>query len=125
MKRRIKGESRAKRKLNKRLGIVLLALILLAVFGVGMVIGINAYVKSRIEEQILAEEEVLGLQDVDCILVLGCLVKNSGEPSHMPEDRLRRAVELYHAGVAIGPTEKTRQHDKLQRETGQDTRLRV
>lgn len=100
MKRRIKGESRAKRKLNKRLGIVLLALILLAVFGVGMVIGINAYVKSRIEEQILAEEEVLGLQDVDCILVLGCLVKNSGEPSHMLEDRLRRAVELYHAGVA-------------------------
>ena len=65
-----------------------------------MVIGINAYVKSRIEEQILAEEEVLGLQDVDCILVLGCLVKNSGEPSHMLEDRLRRAVELYHAGVA-------------------------
>lgn len=100
MKRRIKGESRAERKLNKRLGIVLLVLILLAVLGVGTIIGINIYVKSRIKEQILTEEDVLGLQDVDCILVLGCLVKNSGEPSHMLEDRLRRAVELYHAGVA-------------------------
>lgn len=100
MKRRIKGESRAERKLNKRLGIVLLVLILLAVLGVGTIIGINTYVKSRIKEQILTEEEALGLQDVDCILVLGCLVKNSGEPSHMLEDRLRRAVELYHAGVA-------------------------
>ena len=100
MKRRIKGESRAERKLNKRLGIVLLVLILLAVLGVGTIIGINTYVKSRIKEQILTEEDVLGLQDVDCILVLGCLVKNSGEPSHMLEDRLRRAVELYHAGVA-------------------------
>lgn len=100
MKRRIKGESRAERKLNKRLWMVLLVLILLAVIGVGTVIGINTYVKSRIKEQILTEEEALGLQDVDCILVLGCLVKNSGEPSHMLEDRLRRAVELYHAGVA-------------------------
>lgn len=96
----MKGESRAERKLNKRLGIVLLVLILLAVLGVGTIIGINTYVKSRIKEQILTEEDVLGLQDVDCILVLGCLVKNSGEPSHMLEDRLRRAVELYHAGVA-------------------------
>lgn len=100
MNRRTKGESRAERKLNKRLGIVLLALILLVVFGVGTVISINAYVKSRVKEQIVTQEEAITVQDVDCILVLGCLVKNNGEPSHMLEDRLRRAVELYHAGVA-------------------------
>lgn len=44
--------------------------------------------------------EEIQTQKADCILVLGCLVKNSGEPSHMLEDRLKRAVELYHAGVA-------------------------
>ena len=80
--------------------IVIFALILLLVFGTGVIFGINAYVKSRSEKRILTEEEVSGLQDADCILVLGCLVKNSGEPSHMLEDRLKRAVELYHAGVA-------------------------
>jgi len=72
----------------------------LVVLGIGIVFGINVYVKHKVSEQILSAESVNELAEVDCILVLGCLVKNSGEPSHMLEDRLRRAVELYQAGVA-------------------------
>ncbi len=65
-----------------------------------MMFGINAYIKNKTEKKLLSVESAPELKDVDCILVLGCLVKNGGEPSHMLEDRLRRATELYQAGAA-------------------------
>ena len=37
---------------------------------------------------------------MDCILVLGCLVRSEGNPSDMLADRLRRGVELYKAEAA-------------------------
>ena len=77
----------------------MLIVLFLVLFGMGVVFGINAYVKKRAGARIMSSEEIQ-TQKADCILVLGCLVKNSGEPSHMLEDRLKRAVELYHAGVA-------------------------
>lgn len=72
----------------------------LTILGIGAVLGINAYVKNKVSGRILSPEKAAELQDTDCIMVLGCLVKNDGEPSHMLEDRLRRAVELYQSGVA-------------------------
>jgi len=119
MKKRIRGERRAYRRENKErkkrlkpykpqvrrkckcrwLCIVLFVMFFFAVFGVTTVFGINAYVKKRGGALILTPEAAQS-KKADCILVLGCLVKNSGEPSHMLEDRLKRAVELYHAGVA-------------------------
>ena len=36
----------------------------------------------------------------DCIVVLGAKVNSNGKPSHMLEDRLRAAVELYKKGVS-------------------------
>lgn len=72
----------------------------LTILGIGAVLGINAYVKNKVSGRILSPEKATELQDTDCIMVLGCLVKNDGEPSHMLEDRLRRAVELYQSGVA-------------------------
>lgn len=77
--------------------ICLLALILV---GFVAVIGIDGYVTSSVSERIIPPEEAAELQDVDCILVLGCLVKDNGTPSDMLHDRLRRGVELYHAGAA-------------------------
>jgi len=38
--------------------------------------------------------------DADCILVLGCGIHEDGSPSHMLEDRLKRGIALYKAGVA-------------------------
>lgn len=100
-KKRLKPYMAKVRRTQKRKGIkVLLILVILAALGIGMVFCINAYVKKHVSNYLRMPEAALELQDIDCILVLGCLVKNSGEPSHMLEDRLKRAVELYHAGVA-------------------------
>ena len=46
-------------------------------------------------EALLTEEQAAQLQNVDCIIVLGCQVRSDGTPSHMLEDRLRRGVALY------------------------------
>ena len=72
----------------------------LAVLGVATVFGLSAMVKSTTKNQILSVEEAAALQDVDCILVLGCGVHDDGSPSDMLHDRLRRSVELYEAGAA-------------------------
>ncbi len=61
---------------------------------------VNAYVVSSAKKQIISSEEAAALTDVDCIIVLGCLVRPGGKPSDMLADRLRRGVELYESGAA-------------------------
>jgi vancomycin permeability regulator SanA len=61
---------------------------------------INSTVKLSTRDQLLSTDEAIQLDDVDCILVLGCLVKADGRPSDMLQDRLQRGVELYHKGAA-------------------------
>ena len=64
------------------------------------VLGTNIAVKASAKGQILSSQEAAQLQDVDCILVLGCGVRDDGTPSAMLEDRLKRAVELYQMGAS-------------------------
>ncbi len=64
------------------------------------VIGIDIYMRKSVEDQILTTEAAAELEDVDCILVLGCGVREDGSPSHMLRDRLNRSVELYESEVA-------------------------
>lgn len=64
------------------------------------IFGINALVKETVKDQILTPEAAAALEDVDCILVLGCGVHDDGSPSDMLHDRLRRSVELYELGTA-------------------------
>ena len=64
------------------------------------VFGVDSYVVFSTKSRILAPEDATTLENVDCIIVLGCQVKSDGIPSHMLEDRLRRGVELYHAAAA-------------------------
>lgn len=80
--------------------IALTVLASLTVIGAATVFGINAYVKGIGGDSILSAEEAAELNDVDCIVVLGCMVKSNGKPSDMLEDRLRRGIELYEAGAA-------------------------
>lgn len=61
---------------------------------------VNAYVKKSTEDRIKTPEEALEITDADCIIVLGCLVKENGVPSDMLGDRLKRGVELYKNGAA-------------------------
>ncbi len=86
---------------NKRtLCIVLTVCLAFATAGVALVFGVNAYVKSVGKQNLLTPEEATTLEGVDCILVLGCLVKDNGMPSDMLTDRLKKGIELYEQGVA-------------------------
>ena len=86
-----------KKRIWKR---IILCLLCLALIGGITVLGINGHVKKSTSGQILSPEEAAALTDIDCILVLGCYVHDSGRPSDMLADRLRRGVELYQSGVA-------------------------
>jgi len=88
---------RRKRRRRVRQAALLLCLALCA--GIAFA-GVNVYMARAEAPRILTPEEAARLEGVDCILVLGAKVMPSGAPSHMLEDRCRRAVELYDAGAA-------------------------
>lgn len=89
-----------KRKLPKGVVITLCVLLALGVSGVAAVFGINGWVMGSVSSRIVSEEQAAALQNVDCIIVLGCQVRSDGSPSHMLEDRLKRGVALYDLGAA-------------------------
>ncbi len=88
--------TKTKKILIRTLCILLALGILLA----AALLGINGYVKSVAKGRILTSQQAAALTDVDCILVLGCGVKDDGRPSDMLHDRLQRSVELYQLGAA-------------------------
>lgn len=89
-----------KKKAGKIIKKTILLLLTLGILGACAVFGIDAWVVHSTAERVLTPEEAAELEDVDCILVLGCLVKGEGQPSDMLTDRLRRGVELYKAEAA-------------------------
>ena len=80
--------------------VVLLLLMLLPILAVYAVLGVNAYVNGIGGSYIISPEEAVNLSDVDCIIVLGCKVKDNGDPSDMLADRLKRGIYLYKQGAA-------------------------
>ena len=84
----------------KGLKTALLALVVLGVLGGSTVFGIDAWVRWSVGRRILTEQQAASLQDIDCIVVLGCKVYDDGSPSAMLEDRLKRGVALYDLGAA-------------------------
>lgn len=86
-----------KKKAFKTILIILLCLVLV---GVATLFIINGYVKSVAKERILSVEEAADIDEVDCIIVLGCQVRDDGSLSHMLRDRLMRGLEVYNAGAA-------------------------
>jgi len=85
---------------KKLIKAVITLVLIVALLAAGGVVGINAYVKDQVSEKILTPEQAAVLENVDCILVLGCAVKDDGAPSAMLHDRLLRSVELYKADAA-------------------------
>ena len=85
---------------SKALKITLVALICVSFFVGISALAVSSYVVSSTQERIISESEALELDGVDCILILGCLVKSDGTPSDMLADRLKRGVTLYKNGVA-------------------------
>ncbi|MDD3186469.1 MAG: ElyC/SanA/YdcF family protein [Anaerostipes sp.] len=70
------------------------------VIGVALIFGINGYVVNSQKKNIILANEAKNKDQIDCILVLGCLVHKNGTMSYMLRDRMNRAVELYKNGVA-------------------------
>ena len=85
------------RKITMKILSVLLTICLLSAI---TVFGMNFYVIKSADKYILSLEEVQKLEDVDCILILGCLVKRDNTPSKMLQDRLTVGVSLYKLNVA-------------------------
>lgn len=79
---------------------ILIVLICVVVVGAVAALSINAYVKGSVKDRLLSPQEAAKLENVDCILVLGCMVHDDGSPSHMLEDRIKRGIELYKLGAA-------------------------
>ena len=89
--------TQTRRKLFQKL---MLALLVLCFLGAGLVFGINAYVVQATAKQILSPVDAAELEDVDCILVLGCGVYANGQPSAMLEDRLKQGISLFQEGAS-------------------------
>ena len=87
--------------MKKRILIIVLVIFIIIIStGFAIAMGINSYVKGIGEKYIILPEQAAELKDVDCILVLGCKVKDNGDPSDMLADRIRRGIELYESGAA-------------------------
>ena len=86
-----------KKKALKRSVIILICL---AVVGTAVMLIINGVVKSAGKDRIISVEDATKLEDIDCVIVLGCQVKDDGSLSGMLKDRMWRALELYEAEVA-------------------------
>lgn len=88
-------------KTKKRTILKLLCIFLcLCILGISTLFIINAIVKGTTRDQIIQPEDAAVLEDVDCILVLGCWVNEQGQPSNMLYDRLTQGVELYDLGAS-------------------------
>ena len=88
---------KTKKKMLRRLLSIFLCLCIL---GITALTVINSIVKLSTGDQIINSEEAAKQEGIDCILVLGCFVKDDGRPSDMLFDRLTRGVELYGLGAA-------------------------
>ncbi len=86
--------------MKKRFKKLTALLLVVAILGVTSTLGVNAFVRYISSASFLTVEEATELSDMDCILVLGCLVNSDGTPSDMLADRLTRGLELYEAGAA-------------------------
>ncbi len=85
---------------HKTLFILLAAFAALCLLLGVAVLCVNGHVKGTARQHILSAEEAAGLEDMDCILILGCGVRPDGTPSLMLQDRLDMGLALFEAGAA-------------------------
>ena len=86
--------------MKKAIKILIICAIAIAVIVAIYTLAIDLYVKNSTADRIIDAQMAADLTDVDCIVVLGCQVRDDGSPSHMLLDRVERGVELYKLGVS-------------------------
>ncbi len=75
-----------------------IALVMIIAFIGGVIV--NRHIIKTGKTKIIAAEDAAALSDVDCILVLGCGVRDDGSPTAMLNDRLKVGVNLYELGCS-------------------------
>ena len=73
--------------------------IIMLMFMLAIVLGINLYVKVSTKKQIIENNAYSKIKDIDCIIVLGAGIWGD-KPSPMLEDRLLEAISLYNNNVS-------------------------
>ena len=116
---------------NKGLTAVFKTVKILAIIAIciGVLVGgafavTNGIVVAYGNGRIVSPERAAKLEDVDCILVLGCRVY-SNEPSVMLRDRVMQGVELYTLGVSDTVFMTGDSRERYYDETGTMSRLAV
>ena len=84
-----------KRSLPKNTKRLLAAALIMFLFCGCYILGVNFYVILSQKKNILSTQEAARLDKVDYVLVLGCGVKEDGEPSHMLYERLKKGAEVF------------------------------
>lgn len=83
-----------KRKLSKTAKRIIALFLAVVLAGGGYVLGVNFYVILSQKKNIISFEEASHMDKVDYVLVLGCGVREDGEPSHMLYERLKRGAQV-------------------------------
>ena len=86
--------------MKRTLKILLIVITTLFLICVTVVLCINLHIKNSVKDNIVDPKDAETIENADCILILGCGVREDGTPSHMLHDRLERGIELYKQGVA-------------------------
>lgn len=86
--------------MKNKLKLLVSMMICLVVMASGSIIGVNAYIMETGNKTMLTSEQATKLDNVDCIIVLGCFVDEDGTPCNLLKDRLDTAIELYKKGAA-------------------------
>lgn len=86
---------KTKRYLKKILIISALSCLAAVIF----TFAVNFYITESVKDSILTPEQSVEIEDVDCILVLGCGVWGDS-PSHLLADRLEKGIDLQKNGVS-------------------------
>ena len=86
--------------MKKTLKIVLITAISLVALFAAFVIVSNLIVTGQTSSLVISPDDAANSGDFDCILVLGCKVRDDGTPSHMLNDRCVVGSELFLNGAS-------------------------
>ncbi|SEQ27968.1 protein SanA, affects membrane permeability for vancomycin [Lachnospiraceae bacterium NE2001] len=79
----------------------LIVICLITCFVIGaIVLGLNFYIIKSVKRNVISVDDTASLEDVDCIIVLGCGVYADGTLSPMLNDRLSLAADVYGKGAS-------------------------
>ena len=94
-------KKQTKNKPIKKIMTKLIAACLILCFVAGaVVLGLNIYIIKSVKKNVITVADSASLDDVDCIIVLGCGVYADGSLSPMLSDRLNLAADVYGQGAS-------------------------